>query len=395
MQLAYFVSHPIQYQAPLLRRLASHPQIDLKVFFLSDFSARPYDDPGFGRSIQWDVPLLGGYEHEFLGTSGVGQTTTFFHPFVSGVYRALRSRSWTAVAFHGYAHYALIEALALCVGLRIPLLFRSESNLICTSRRPLKDAGMRWLIKRACGLLWIGSANRDYYRAYGATDGQLFFAPYAVDNDYFRARAADAAGTVEKLRDELGLERHRPVVLYAGKMIRRKNPLLLLEAFAGIRTGVSPKPYLVFVGDGELMQDVVAAARNGGLEADVRCVGFKNQSELPRYFALCDLFVIPSSKEPFGLVVNEVMNCGKPIISTDEVGATADLVKDGNNGFVVKAGDVEQLAAAMRQALADPGRLRAMGRASQELIAGWNYDRCVAGFLASLDRAAAAGARMN
>jgi glycosyltransferase involved in cell wall biosynthesis len=396
MQLGYFVSHPIQYQAPMLRRLASHPQIDLKVFYLTDFSAKTYQDPGFGRSVRWDVPLLDGYEYEFLGTSAEGKTTTFFHPHVSGVYRALRSRPWTAVAFHGYAHYALVEAMALCVALRIPVLFRSESNLMCTSSGPIKDAWMRWLIRRASGLLWIGSANRDYYRAYGATDGQLFFVPYAVDNDFFRGRAADAAGTVAGLREELGLEPNRPIILYAGKLIPRKNPLLLLEAFSHLSaSGGGQRPYLVFVGDGELKEQLIARTAEHRLQADVRCVGFRNQSELPGYFSLCDLFVMPSAREPFGLVVNEVMNCGKAIITTNEVGAAADLVKDGQNGFIVEAGDVNALATAMQKALADPIRLRQMGRSSQELIAGWNYDHCVAGFMASLSRAALMGARRN
>jgi glycosyltransferase involved in cell wall biosynthesis len=381
MKLAYFVSHPIQYQAPLLRRLAAHPEIDLTVFFLTYFSVRPYNDPGFGVAVEWDVPLLEGYAHEFLTRDGRAEDLSFFGPRVRGVPAIVRRGGWDAVLFNGYAHHALLMGLVAAATSEVPILYRSESNLVCTSRGWAKDGFIRWLVRATAGLLWIGEANREYYRFYGARPEQLFFVPYAVDNDFFREGSQEAARHVDALRSRLGLVPERPVILYASKLMRRKNPLVLLEAYARVRSRDAARPYLVFVGDGEERDRLRERVSALGLDEHVRFEGFRNQSELPKYFALCDLFVLPSSREPYGLIVNEVMNAGRPVITTDEVGAARDLVRDGVNGFVVRAGDVNALTQALEAALGDRARLAEMGRRSSALVAGWNYDRCVEGIV--------------
>ncbi|KXB09551.1 hypothetical protein AKJ60_00050 [candidate division MSBL1 archaeon SCGC-AAA385M11] len=106
--LAYFVTHPIQYQAPLLRRLAKRPEINLKVFFLSDLSLKSFNDKGFGTEVKWDVPIIDGYEHDFLPKLKDKGAISFFDPLVTGVRKALNERDWDAVWFHGYAHHALL-----------------------------------------------------------------------------------------------------------------------------------------------------------------------------------------------------------------------------------------------------------------------------------------------
>lgn len=385
LKLAYFVSHPIQYQAPLLRQIACHPDIDLRVFYLSDISARPYYDKGFGVSVSWDVPLLDGYDFEFLSTGSQSQDLSFFHPKVYGIRKRLLEGNWDAVWFHGYAHYSLLTGIQAAVSLGIPLFFRSESNLICSPRGWVKDRFISWLVRSASALLYIGSENRKYYQHYGAREDQLFFVPYAVDNEFFRRKAADALPQVPELRAELGLLEDKPVILYAGKLMHRKNPLLLVEAYAALSQGCDKLPaYLIVVGDGEERSAVLNRAAELNCDSHVRVVGFKNQSELPSYFALCDLFVMPSSKEPFGLVINEVMNAGKAIISTDEVGATRDLVHEGRNGLVVPAGNVEALACALRRAIADREELQRMGKESIAIIGKWNLEQCVAGVVDAL-----------
>lgn len=385
MKLAYFVSHPIQYQAPLLRRIAAHPDIDLRVFFISDFSVRTYFDEGFGVSFNWDVPLLEGYEYEFLSRGGDDRKRGFFNPLICGIRDAIAEGGWDAVWFHGYAHNVLMRGIQIAASLGKPIFFRSDSNLLCTRGGILKDRFIRWLVHTASGLLWVGSANRDYYCHYGANEKQLFFVPYAVDNDFFRSKVHEAASLVAGLRVELGLASERPVVLYAGKLLRRKNPVLLLEAYAQVlRTGIQPAPYLLFVGDGEERGALERRTSELGLRSDVRVIGFKNQTELPCYFALCDLFVMPSEKEPFGLVINEVMNAGKPIIATDEVGASKDLVHEGRNGFVVSAGSVDAMASAILRALLDRSGLVRMGQESLKIIDAWSYDRSVEGIVAAL-----------
>src|SRR6267378_1967628 len=129
VRLAYLVSHPIQYQAPMLRRIALEPDIDLTVFFGSDFSVRDYKDSGFGVSVKWDVPLLDGYRHEFLPRVGSGSGLSFWRPWTFGLRARLRRGRFDALWIHGYAHRGCLAGIAAAKSLGIPVLLRGESNL--------------------------------------------------------------------------------------------------------------------------------------------------------------------------------------------------------------------------------------------------------------------------
>lgn len=389
-KLAYLVSHPIQYQAPLLRRIAEDPDIDLKVFFCSDVSVRQYHDEGFGRTVEWDVPLLDGYEHRFLPGWMTDAPPTVLRPINHGLAAELRRDGYDALWTHGYLrHYHFLSMLRARLAGRV-VLCRAEAWSMSTRRGPLKNAAKKLMyaaLRRIChGWLTIGTANRAYYEANGMAPDTLFPVPYAVDNEYFRDRAAAAAPHREALRAELGLPPGRPVVLFASKFIGRKRPGDLVDAFARIADlPQCRRPCLLMVGDGELAATVKARARELGISDSVFFPGFRNQSELPALYDLCDLFVLPSVVEPWGLVVNEVMNAARPIITSDEVGAAQDLVRDGENGFVFPAGDVEALADRMREVLSDPERAERMGAASAEIIAGWGFEEDVAGLKQALD----------
>lgn len=384
LRLAYLVTHPIQYQAPLLRRIAQEPGIDLTVLFISDFSLRTYHDPGFGASFAWDVPLVEGYEHRFLKTRGASSPVTGTRPWVTDLRAALEEGRFDALWMHGYASITNLRALAIARRLGIKVLVRAESQLTSAEgaglTRRLKEAVIRRIFKKVDAFLAIGSMNRDYYRHYGVPEAKMFTVPYAVDNAFFQGRVAEASLDRERLRAELGLEPGRPVFLFASKFIGRKRPGDLLEAYAQLprQNDGEPKPYLLYVGDGELRPAVEARARELNLNS-VHFLGFKNQRELPAFLDLCDLFVLASEREPWGLVVNEAMNAGKAVVVTPEVGAHADLVEHGVNGFVVPPRDVPALAEALREAAADPARLGAMGKASRRRIDEWDFEADVAG----------------
>ena len=164
----------------------------------------------------------------------------------------------------------------------------------------------------------------------------------------------------------------------------RKRPGDLLEAWARLAPQSKQRPYLLYVGDGELRNQLEARAKELGAEA-VRFLGFKNQSELPAYYDLCDVFVMPTVFEPWGLVVNEVMNAGKAVIASDQVGCAPDLVRDGYNGFVYRAGDVADLHRVLRRALNDRTGLVEMGRRSLEMINRWSFEEDVHGLRAALN----------
>jgi glycosyltransferase involved in cell wall biosynthesis len=385
-KLIYFVAHPIQYQAPLLRLLANHPDIDLTVQFISDVSVTTFVDRGFKTKVTWDTPLLDGYDYHFLPCIRDKKTMRFFDPIVYGICKSIKKSKCDAVWFHGYAHYSLIIGMLCCVIKKIPIFFRAESNLVCTKRSFLKNIFISLLAKSVKAFLYIGSANKEYYQSYGVPEKKLFFVPYAVDNSYFKNKVNEQATFVSQEKKNLNLDPNLPVILYASKFIPRKNPLTLLHAFHRLSRNDArpPQAYLIYIGDGVQRVEVENTVNKLNLQSQVRLLGFKNQSQLPLYFSMCDIFVLASSREPFGLVINEVMNAGKMIIATNEVGASRDLIKENENGFVVEPDNIIQLHKALEKALADKETLHRMGQKSLEVIKHWGYQEDIEGIAAAL-----------
>jgi glycosyltransferase involved in cell wall biosynthesis len=389
-RLAYLVSHPIQYQAPLLKCIASDPAFDLSVYFLSAFSTCEYRDPGFAADITWDVPLLEGYKHEFLPAIGRRDRLTRLRPFARGLSKRLLRGQFDALWLHDYAHQAHLRALLIAKLLGIPILLRTESHCGSHPRSRARIAAKAVLMRALFGLvdafLAIGTANLRYYLSYGVRPERVFMMPYAVDNLFFSEGAERAHPAREELRNALGFAPARPVILYASKITANKRPSDLLTAYIRLGAeGREPHPYLLFVGDGPQRRELEERARALGWSS-VRFVGFVGQHELPRYYDLCDLFVLPSEFEPWGLVVNEAMNAAKPVIASDRVGAAVDLVRDGRNGFIFPCGDIEALRSRLARLVVDAQLMKTMGAESKRLIARWNF----AADLAGLKRALAA-----
>lgn len=389
VRLAYFVSHPIQYQAPLLRRIAQEPDIDLTVFFSSDVSARAYNDPGFGVRIKWDVPLLDGYQYEFLPRLRDADHLSFATPLNYGIFHRLRRGKFDAAWVFGYERLVSLNAILAANLLRIPVILRAESNLNDRLRSMPKLAAKRVFSRLLrpgikC-VMPIGKANRQYWTYYFGANFPMFPMPYAVDNEFFRRKAIEASPHREQLRREFGLDPGRPVILYASKLQTRKRCVDLLEAYIRLAPapGVDPPAYLLIVGDGEERPRLEARARESGLSG-VRFLGFRNQTELPHIYDLCDIFVLPSIHETWGLIVNEVMNAGRAIIVSDHVGCQPDLVRDGYNGFVYPAFDVAALFRCLQRLLDDPGLCTSMGQNSLRMIQRYSFEEDVKGLRQAL-----------
>jgi glycosyltransferase involved in cell wall biosynthesis len=386
-RLAYLASHPIQYQAPLLRRLAANSEIDLTALFMSNLSVGLFQAPGFDIALKWDVPLLEGYRYVFLPSIGRKDRLSFWRPWVYGLRHHLNG--FHALWIHGYAHQASLRAIAAARSLGIKVLARGEAN----SRHASSYGpwGRLWhrVIPRVFGLidgfLAIGTLNRRYYLERGVASDRIFMMPYAVDNEFFSRHAQEASVSRDQFRSQLGLVPGRPVILYASKLQFHKRPHDLLEAYVrmspdGVR---EPFPYLLFVGDGPSRAELEARARSYSWTS-VKFLGFRNQTELPRFYDLCDVFVLPSAHEPWGLVVNEVMNARKAVIVSDRVAAGSDLVTEGENGFIVPVGDIFALADRLAQITAQPELAASMGQASRRRIVNWDFRADEEGLLQAL-----------
>lgn len=360
-RLLYLVSHPIQYQAPLLRLVAADPEISLRVVFERVDTEQGYFDDGFGTRVRWDVPLREGYDSVALAETELGREIC----------------ACDAVWMHGWGSKMLLRALTLARMAGKPVLMRGENwdGAMPDGRGPrgwIKRRFIAWIFARTAAFLAIGSANRDYYLRRGVAPDRIFPVPYAVDNGFFAERAAMTDVEREALRHRLGLPAGRKVVLFAGKFQPRKRPDLLLAAWSRLP---EPRPALLFVGDGEMR-----AALEGQDASPVVFAGFRNQTELPTLYALADVFVLPSEREPWGLAVNEAMACGTAIVASDEVGAVRDLLTP-DCGRVFPAGDCQGLTKALAEALADSD---AMGIAAARQVAHWDFAADLAGLKQAL-----------
>jgi len=375
-RLAYFVSHPIQYQAPLLRAIAADPEIDLEVFFFSDFSLKPYLDPGFGQTIQWDIPLTEGYKHQFLETWGSKERKGWLNqPIAKNISKILQEGKFDAVWVHSWSWLCALQGIFTAHRLKVPVLLRGESNGLTEPpggiKKIAKSLFIKSLFRQISAFLYVGQLNRRFYEGYGVRDECLFPVPYAVDNDYFQWQAAEARQNRESFRQSLGLDKNRPIILFAAKLISVKRPQDLLSAYRLLSPdGIAePNPYVLFVGDGELRTQLEQEAKATGWSS-IRFLGFYNQSQMPAIYDLCDVFVMASDFEPWGLAINEVMNAGKAVVVSDVAGCVPDLVHHQENGWIFPAGNVEELTRGIKWSLANA---EIAGQKSLEIIQEYSF----------------------
>ncbi len=386
-RLAALTSHPIQYQTPLFKRITSHPNIDLIVYFCSDIGVKEgyVDSSGFGVNIKWDIPLLEGYKYKFMPNVFSQQISGFWGRVNSSIIKEIRSNHYDAIWIHGYS--SLTDWLAFFGSWvsETPVMLRGESHLL--NYRPgwkkvFKRIVLQTLFRRIGCFLSIGALNTEYYKYYGVPEKKIFLTPYCVDNEFFSGKYKELYGGRNNLKKRLGLPSELPVILYASKMMPRKRPMDLMKAYEKIQDKINVA--LVFVGDGMERQALEKYAKNNNLR-NVYFEGFKNQTELPEYFSIADVFVLPSTDEPWGLIINEAMNFGLPIITTDQVGAALDLVKDGENGFIYPVGDIGKLAECSLKLLRDAELREKMRRKSLEMIEKWSYQEDISGILSALE----------
>jgi glycosyltransferase involved in cell wall biosynthesis len=381
-RLIFLYSHPIQYFAPLSRLAQEDGAFDVWTLYCSPQGIEALRDVEFEQAIQWDIPLLEGYRSVFFRNwRGAYRPVGSFWSLVNpGVLTWLWKQPKGVLIVHGWGHFTHVLALVAgkMLGYRIGL--RGESNWRHEQQLPRwKRQLKRWLLGQGLFrfvdvFLYIGEENRQFYLHMGVPEHRLAFAPYGVDNARFssqwaRLKAEDRTG----LRRRLGLPEDALVVLFSGKLIPKKRPLDLLEAFH--RASV-PSAVLVYVGEGVLRTTIEARAQALGIADVVYLTGFVNQSAIGQYYAAADVFVMCSDiGETWGLSTNEAMNFALPVLLSDLTGCAADLCQPGVNGLVFPTGDIEALAARLRYLLTlPPERRKAMGEASRAIVARYSYD---------------------
>jgi len=381
-RLAILASHVIQYQDPLFQRLASNAEIDLTVYYCSKAGAERYFDADMGTSLEWDIPLLQGYRHVFLPNwspgSLEGGAFRFINPSIA--FHLRNDRPDALLLMVGWASVTSWIAITAARTFGIPLLMYGDSSFIPESegvRALLRDRVIRSLFSSASAFMITGTFNADYYLHYGADRTRFFPMPWAIDVERFASSTSPEER--RKVRNELGIEADKFVVLYSGKLIARKNPLHLIEAVA--RSRYRDRCTVLYLGDGVERHDV--EQRAGELGVDARFTGFRNQSQLPRLIAAADAFVLPSSFDPRGTVTNEAMAASVPVLVSENVGVygAGDLVEHGESGFVFKLGDHQSVAGIIDRLIDDPEFRTRITANALARVAAWNFDADIEGIL--------------
>jgi glycosyltransferase involved in cell wall biosynthesis len=392
-RLAIFTTHPIQYQAPWFRALAAADGLDIEVVF-SYVPDAVRQGEGFGVAFQWDVPLLAGYRYRLLATHDLPPPLpTFARRWAGGIARTLEQIEPDAALVLGWQEISLVQALLVCRRRGIPIVLRGESNAL-RARPGLVQLLHRHYFSLCDAFLAIGRANADLYRAAGVPESRIVSAGYCVDNGRFVQAATALAGERASIRRAWSIAHDAVCFAFVGKLEPKKNVLHALEGVRLARERGKAVHALV-VGAGEQMQAARAFCAAHALPASF--TGFLNQTEISRAYVAADALVLPSGfGETWGLVVNEAMASGLPVIVSDRVGSAHDLVIDGETGFVFSYGDTTALAARISH-LADAEEVRlAMGRsARRRVLSEYSIDHAVQQTLAAVslvtaDRHAAA-----
>ncbi len=357
---------------------SSLPGLHFDVFFLEK-----------NLSANWDVAVNPGARLIFEPCEGfLGRLRSLW-----GLLDRLDPTRYEAALLQGYWPWPWAVILAWCRWRGLPTIMSSDTQLPVEGgpvtqapkrglRRTLKRAVLTRFLRLSAFFLPAGSRQWAYFAHYGVPAERMRVHHMTVNVGWFKARAEEARADRVALRRRLGLPEDAIVLVYVGRLVARKAPSVLLEAYAKVRREF-PACRLVLVGEGPERQGLASLAGVFGVE--VRLAGFQQGLDLVDWYAAADVFVLPSLQEPWGLVINEALACGLPVVTTDAVGAVDDLVHEGENGYVVTAGDAPALSRALRRLVSSSELRRRMGEASRRVISGWTHKESVAAFAAALE----------
>jgi glycosyltransferase involved in cell wall biosynthesis len=367
-KLAIVTSHPIQYNAPLFRLLAERGKIDVKVFYTWGQTEQGFVyDPGFKRAFKWDIPLLEGYEKEFVENISKEPGAGHFKGIKNkDLIQRIDAYDPEALLVFGWSFQSHLQVLRHYAG-RKKILFRGDSTLLdeqegISARKVFRRLFLKWVYRTVDYALYTGIGNKNYYKAHGLNESQLVYAPHAIENDRFADGDGSSQLKANEWRRELGISSVDLVFLFAGKLEPKKDPGLLIECFMLLSMA---EIRLIIVGNGVLEYELKQKA---GTDKRIIFLDFQNQQQMPVVYRLGDVFVLPSKGpgETWGLSVNEAMASKRAVIVSNKCGCAEDLVK--GNGIVFEAENKQDLQKALLYFAHNRTPLSQMSNKSLDLI---------------------------
>jgi glycosyltransferase involved in cell wall biosynthesis len=386
VRVAIVVSHPIQHFVYLYKALAQSDAIQLKVFFASKIGVKPYFDKDMNVEIRWAADLLGGYDSEFLSEADCISQTGFWEINNPSITPALKKFMPDVVQLHGYAQLTLLRALVWCSFRRIPVLLWSDSSLLFKReawKQYLKSFTLPWVLRLYYGVYSTGDNNAAYYRRYGIKDARIFSCPFTVDETSLCLALENKPVLREQFRTKYVITDDEIILLFVAKLVERKRPQDLLDALkrAQEKLGNTVKLVAFFAGNGILLDDMIAQAKLQNIRAIF--AGFINVDELPSIYAMSDILVFPSAREPYGLSAREAICLGLPLIVSDQIGCIGetDAARPEFNALVYPATNVQMLSEHIVTIVTSQSKYKAMSEASLKVATEMNVNKSVQGFV--------------
>ena len=368
--------------------MAAHPKLDIYVAYCSLQGAEQGLDEDFGRQVKWDVPLLDGYSWTVVRNRSPRPALGRFWGLVNtGLWSMIRKGNYDAILIYtGYRYVSFWIALLAAKLAGVPIFFGTDASSIQPRqgawwKLPIKSFIVSRIYRLGDGLWSTSLAGREYLKSLRVPEERIEVIPLVVDNDWWRARAAEADR--EAIRKDWEVPEDSPVVLFCAKLQPWKRPMDILRAFAQADV---PDAHLVFAGTGSLAKPLQVEAEQFGIADRVHFIGFQNQSQLPAVYRSADLFVLPSEYDPCPAVVCEAMLCGLPVLLSDQIRGRFELIQPGQTGFTFPCGNVAALADLLRELLIERNRLASMGIAARQQMENFSPERNVRDHLALIER---------
>jgi len=377
--LAVLMTHPTQFDGPLFSRISQAGLIDLTVYYLETDRIADKVDKELGFSPNWDIPLTERYRSVVCPRQFVRRVRLLWRECVVG-------GNYDLVIVPGYArldtNLLVLAARRQAVGMRLdtaPIHPQPRLKYWC------KRTVLRRFFRRFATFHPVGSLTERYLEGLGVSASRMFRFPYAADNAYLAQRASLFRPERGRMLSDLGISPGSFVVLGVLKFVPRENPMELLRGFQLFHQ-TFPDSALILVGAGALEGEMKAYVGTEKLSNCVRLVGYAKYSELPKWYAISNVFVHPALYEPWGVSVNEAMACGLPVVASSSVGSSYDLIEDGANGYRYPSGNAQALADCLASIASRPDRGRALGERSERLIKEWDFESAMKSIESTLRR---------
>ena len=388
-RLAIVVTHPIQHFVPFYRALAADPGIELHVLYGAPIGVKAYFDKEMQSEISWNMDMLGGYSHEFLGEVPASGQSSVREPSSPEIGARLKAFGPDVVLVYGHAQANVYRAIWWCRRHKVPLMTIGDSELLrqrATTTRMAKEIVVRQIFRRYSAFLSVGDRNADFYAYYGAPRDRIFRCPFTIDETTYRAARTNRPALRAEARRAYDITDDAIVALFVGKLSNRKRPVDLVEALAKTK---GRKVTALFAGNGEQMEEAKARAAATGVEA--RFAGFVNVDKLPALYAAADMLVHPSQADPHPLICSESACIGLPMLLSDRVGAAGptDIARPGENALIFPCADIATLAGLIDELSGDDARRAAMGARSLEIFDELDIKASVTGVHRGIDAALA------